>query len=62
MNGPPMTRLEVADALRHKVRRYGLCRADEAAAISAVAAQYGVDSDWVGEMVAWADRALGGDA
>jgi hypothetical protein len=62
MNGPPMTRLEVAEALRRKVRRYGWCQADEAAAISAVAAQYGVDSEWVAEMVARADRALGGGA
>ncbi len=62
MNGPPLTKLEIAEALRRKVRRYGSCRADEAAAISAVAAQYGVDSEWVAEMAARASRTAGGDA
>lgn len=62
MQGPPLTKREIAEILRRKVRTYVSLGAEEAVAIDAVAARYGTDSKRVAELVDFGDGLTGGAA
>jgi hypothetical protein len=61
MHGPPLTRLEVAAVLRREVGRLVSLGVEQPVAIRAVAREQGIDPEWVAELVASIERALGGD-
>jgi hypothetical protein len=62
MQGPPLTRLELAAVLRAQVRRLMSHGIGREAAINAVAVEHGIDPEWVAELVASADGLAGGEA
>lgn len=57
-----LTRLEVAAVLRREVKRYVSLGVEQSAAIERVAQEQGIDPEWVGELVTFADGLAGGEA
>ncbi len=59
MRIPQVTRLEVIAVLRREVKRYIALGVKKADAIKQVAAEQGIDPEWVAELT---DGLLGGEA
>lgn len=59
MHGPPLTRLEVAAALRSAVKRLMALRVEKKRAIEAVAREHDLDPEWLAKLI---DGLPGGEA
>jgi hypothetical protein len=59
---PPLTRLEVAAALRSRVRRLEARGLSRSVAIEAVAEEHGIDPEWVAALVDSVEGFAGGEA
>ena len=62
MSVPRLTRLEVEAVLRREVKRYISLGVTKTVAIQQVAAEQGIDPEWVEELVASAEKRAGGEA
>lgn len=58
----PITRLEVEVVLWREVKHYMLLGVQKSDAIKQVAAEHGLDPEWVAELVESVDGLSGGDA